>query len=144
MASRVGVLVHLPQELHFLIEPALKYGFHRSDSEREKRKRRLTEEDLDVLAATAERYRLSDLHDEIGDFFDKFSISEYSEAAKLYWLFGLMDELGLQFSPEINVDTWINMLQRYGSFRLAGEWRNDTCGVRRGSDESRSHFAPIA
>ncbi|MBX9681477.1 MAG: hypothetical protein K2X38_22200 [Gemmataceae bacterium] len=96
-AVKAGVLTHLPEELHFLIEPALKYGFHRSDSEREKKKKRLTENDLEILAATAERYRLAAPHGEVDDFFDRYSIGKFPEAAKLYWLFGLMDELGLKF-----------------------------------------------
>ncbi|MBX9681478.1 MAG: hypothetical protein K2X38_22205 [Gemmataceae bacterium] len=120
MSAKPGVLVNLPDELHFLIDAALKYGYYKSDSERDKKSQKLAEPDLEALASIAERYRLAKQHRAVDVFFDQYSISTYSEAAKLYWLFALLDELGFEISDSAGeVDHWIEQLHEYGSERAA-------------------------
>src|SRR5947208_14175362 len=99
MQKFIGVLAKLPVEAQYLIEPALKYGVHQGDDKRARFLQKILPMQMEELAAEAERYRLSEHHDLVGDFFDKYPINEYAEAAKLYSLFVILDESGLAFSP---------------------------------------------
>lgn len=123
MDTPLGVLAHLPSELEYLVEAALKYGVHQDDVERGEFLKRMNDEQIEDLARVAERYRLSEHHDLVGSFFDKYPITAYPESAKLYWLFGFMNEAGLRLSPEDwnTVDRHIESLSKFGSFRLASE-----------------------
>jgi hypothetical protein len=123
MRKSIGVLAKLPQELEYLIEPAMKYGVHQDDIGRGEFIRRLTEEQMEELAGVAERYRLNEHHDLVGRFLDEYPITDYREAANLYWLFVVMDEAGLQLSADNwnTVERHIETLGKFGSFRLASE-----------------------
>jgi hypothetical protein len=120
---KTGVLAYLPEELHYLISPALKYGIHQTDDQRSKFLNRANSDELDELAAVAERYRLNDHGDLVADFFDAYPITDYPESAKLYWLFGIMGDAGFALSPENwhSVERYVKRLKKYGSFRLASE-----------------------
>jgi hypothetical protein len=126
MRKSIGVLGKLPQELHYLIGPALKYGVHQTDDDHFDFLQRATPDEMEELASVAERYRLSEHHDHVADFFDAYPITEHAESAKLYWLFGLMGDAGLPLSPENwdTVERHIKSLRRFGSFRLASERAN--------------------
>jgi hypothetical protein len=119
----IGLLANLPPGLEYLIEPALKYGVHQDDVERGQFLQRIPTEDLEELACVAERYRLSEDHDLVGEFLDKYPITDHAESANLYFLFAVMDEAGLQISPENwnSVERHIRSLGKCGCFRLASE-----------------------
>jgi hypothetical protein len=123
MGKSIGVLRNLPTELDYLIDPALKYGVHQTDDDHFEFLKRATPEEMDELASVAERFRLSEHHDQVADFFDAYPITEHAESAKLYWLFGLMGDAGLPLSPENwdTVERHIDSLRRFGSFRIASE-----------------------
>src|SRR5262249_36186452 len=123
MKKLIGVLAKLPVEVQYLIEPALKYGVHQSDDKRDRFLQKIAPKQLEELAAVAERYRLSEHHDLVEDFLDKYPITEYPEAAKLYFLFLILDEAGLALDPENwnTVDRHTKALRKFGSFRVASE-----------------------
>jgi hypothetical protein len=126
MGKTIGVLAKLPEELDYLIDPALKYGVHQTDDDHFDFLHRATPDEMEELASVAERYRLSEHHDQVADFFDAYPITDHAESAMLYWLFGLMGVAGLPLSTE-NCDTverHIAALRRFGSFRLASERAN--------------------
>jgi hypothetical protein len=99
------------------------YGIHQTDDERSEFLERATSEQLEELASIAERYRLSDHHDLVADFFDKYPITKHADSAKLYWLFAIMHDAGLPLSPTDwnTVEKHIQSLGRFGSFRLASD-----------------------
>jgi len=123
MTKRVGVLANLPSELKYLVAPAMKYGIHQTDDERYDFLQCATAKDLEELARVAERIRLNDHNDLVTVFLDKYPITDHAESAKLYFLFGVMDDARLQFLPDNwnTVERHIKQLGRYGSFRLASE-----------------------
>jgi hypothetical protein len=81
------------------------------------------EEQIEELAAVAERIRRNDHHDLIEEFLDKYEITKYPEAANLYFLLGLMDAADLDFEADDSntVEKHIESLGKFGSFRLASE-----------------------
>jgi hypothetical protein len=117
------MLAHLPAELHYLIDPAMKYGIYQTDDDQLDFLENASDEERDELARLAERYRLNGHADFVSDFFDDCPITDYPESARLYWLFGLIDHLGLPLSPENwdTVENHIGTLRRFGSFRRASE-----------------------
>jgi hypothetical protein len=139
MTTPPGVLANLPAGLEYLVEPALKYGVYQTDDERLDFLQRATTEDVDELARVAERYRLSEYHDVVGDFFDKYPITAYPESANLYFLFAIMDDAGLCLSPENwnTVERRIEQLGRFGSFRLASERAHAAMFLAEFGDEAR-------
>ena len=126
MRKSIGILANLPADLEYLVDAALKYGAHQTDDQRYNFLKHASADDMEELASVAERYRLSEHHDLIGDFLDEYPITKHAESAKLYFLFGIMDEAGLRISPENwnSVERHIKALHRFGSFRLASERRN--------------------
>ena len=63
----IGVLANLPRELHYLIEPAIKYG-QQNARERCDFLQNAQPEDREELARVANHYRTSEHHDAVGDF----------------------------------------------------------------------------
>jgi hypothetical protein len=114
---------NLPEELEYLIEPAMKYGRHQGLDEVNEFLRNASEDDLEELACVAERIRLNDHNELIGEFMDRYPMPEHTEAARLYFLLGLLEPAGVQ--PEDKdwntVERHIEALSKHGSFRLASE-----------------------
>jgi hypothetical protein len=98
----IGVLAHLPDHLAYLIAPALKYGRYHFDDEIFQFLENATESEMDELAAVAERVLINGHYAEVNRFLDGHSMTEYPEAADLYFLFGVLDYADLQFdrAPE--------------------------------------------
>jgi hypothetical protein len=96
LPANAGVLAQLPEELHYLVEPALRYhcetewdAFRRLDN--------LSERQLEELAGLAKRVLLHGHYSLVNKFLDRFEITDYKESAMLYFFFGLLDHAGLQF-----------------------------------------------
>jgi hypothetical protein len=123
MKKAIGVLARLPADLQYLVAPAMKYGINQTDDQRQRFLRSVSEDTLDELRRVAEHYRASEHHDLVGDFFDTYPITEHKESAYLYWLFGIIDEAGIQLSADNwnTVQRHISSLGKFGSFRLASE-----------------------
>jgi hypothetical protein len=123
MGKSIGILKELPHKLKYLVEPAMKYGIYQFDAEIARFLERATAEDLQELASVAKRIRLNDHNELIGDFLDQYPITDNSESANLYFLFGVMDAARLQFISEDwnTVERHVRSLGRFGSFRLASK-----------------------
>lgn len=101
----------------------MQYGRYQFDDEIDSFLQTATENDLNVLAQIAERVQLNKHQELIDDFLDEYAITEYSESAKLYFMFGVIDAADV--TPED--DSWntvyehIKSLQKHGSYRKASE-----------------------
>ena len=93
-----GVLEGLPEDMRYLIEPALKYGRFEFDEMRVIGfLAAASEVEMQELARVGERVRLNDHYAAVHRFLDRFPITEFPEAARLYCLFLVLDHAGLQF-----------------------------------------------
>ena len=121
--SAMNVFEKLPPDLQYLIGPAEKFGGYQFDDQIAEFLDRATETEMEELAAIAERFRLNGHSQEFDAFLDQFPITDHEESARLYFLFGLIDAAGIDFSdPNWNtVESHMESLQRFGSFRLASE-----------------------
>ena len=91
-----GVLVHLPADLHYLIEPALRFGLQTMPDVYQYLEQ-ASPQQMDELRRIADRVLTNDHYPVVTKFLDVHSISEHPESAKLYFLFGALDSTGLQF-----------------------------------------------
>ena len=91
------ILTRLPPDLHYLIAPALKYGRHQFDEQIFAFLDRATAAEKDELRRTAERHGRRNDAAAVNAFLDEYPIDEYEDAARLYFLFGVMDHAGLDF-----------------------------------------------
>lgn len=123
MSSDIGVLTKLPDELQYLIEPAMKYGVFQSHDDIVRFFQTVTDTDREMLSSVADKIRVNGHLDSIEGFLDQYEMTQYPESAKLYFLFGILDEMGLKFErPDWNtVERHIESLGRFGSFRLASK-----------------------
>ncbi|MDX1964820.1 MAG: hypothetical protein SFX18_16845 [Pirellulales bacterium] len=93
---QVGVLINLPEELHYLIAPVLGCNC-RSENEIFAYLDQITAEQLEEHAVIAERVLWNNHYDLVNQFLDEFCMSQYPECAKLYFYFGLLDHADLKF-----------------------------------------------
>ena len=95
--SNIGILSELPPELAYLAEPAMRYGVHHFDEQMDKFLKTASKKDKDELARLAERVRSNNHYPRVNAWLDQHQITDYAEAANLYFMFGLMDAAGLKF-----------------------------------------------
>jgi len=93
----IGVLAQLPGDLSYLIAPAMKYGRYHFEQEMFQFLEHATSDEMEELAMIAERVLLNDHYAEVNRFLDQYAITDYPEAANLYFLFGVLDYADLQF-----------------------------------------------
>ncbi|MEM9704054.1 MAG: hypothetical protein AAF907_16560, partial [Planctomycetota bacterium] len=93
------ILNRLPPDLHYLIGPALKYGRHQFEMDMLAFLDSASEDQLSELQAVAERHARQDDFEKVTAFLDQYPITEYDDAARLYFLFGVMDHAGFNFNP---------------------------------------------
>lgn len=122
-AATPGVLINLPPRLHFLIEPAIKFGRFQLPQERRTFAANITNADREELCFVRSKLEIDD-YEEIELFFDKFEITKYPESARLYFLLFVIDAvLGELPSVESTYEDKIRYntrnLSRFGSPRLA-------------------------
>lgn len=96
-----GVLAELPDELSYLVKPALKYGRFQFDIEILDFLDSASGEQLDELAAVAERVRLNEHYPEVSRFLDEYPITDHEQSACLYFLFGVLDHADLTFESDV-------------------------------------------
>ena len=113
----------LPKDLKYLAAHAEEYGRHQYDEQIGEFLDRATENDMAQLAEVAERYRANDHATLLGKFLDQYPITDHDESARLYFLFGVIDAAGIDLSdPNWNtIESHMESLRRFGSFRLASE-----------------------
>jgi hypothetical protein len=92
-----GGLTALPPELHYLIEPALKYGIYQFDDDIYRFMQSASEDDVRTLHELGRTVRENGHYDRVLGFLDRFD-SWPAEVAKLYFLFGVMDAIDVSFA----------------------------------------------
>lgn len=97
MTEDLPILEQLPNDLEYLIKPAMKYGRYQFDDDIFKFLDRATAEQMEELASVAERVLLQEDYPRVMAFLDEHPITESEEAARLYFLFGVLDFADLQF-----------------------------------------------
>jgi hypothetical protein len=93
----IGVLSQLPDDLSYLIAPALKYGRFHPDVQMIQFLGRATSDELEELAMIADRVLANNHYPAVICFLDQYPIDVYQEAANLYFLFGVLDYADLHF-----------------------------------------------
>jgi hypothetical protein len=93
----IGVLAELPSELHYLIEPAMKYGRYQFDDDVDEFLRTVREDELIELEEIASRVRADGDYDKVKEWLHAYRITEFEEASRLYFLFGVLDAADLKF-----------------------------------------------
>ena len=94
-----GILTELPDELSYLVKPALEYGRFQFDEHIFNFLDSATSEQMDELASVAERVRLNDHYPAVNRFLDRYPITDHEQASCLYFLFGVLDYADLSFEP---------------------------------------------
>ena len=86
----IGVLRYLPGELHYLIDPAMRYGKYQFSEDIDRFIDNADDELLEQLQQIRRRY--DDFgHDKILDvWMRKYRMTEYEEVARLYFLFSVI------------------------------------------------------
>jgi hypothetical protein len=95
--SNIGILSELPTELAYLAEPAMHYGVHHFDDDIDRFLRSASAAEMDELAALAEKVRLNNHYTRVNEWLNAYTMTEYEEAANLYFMFGVMDAADMQF-----------------------------------------------
>jgi hypothetical protein len=88
---------NLPQELGYLAEVAEKYGGNYTESDILEFLDHAREDDMELLARTAERIRLNSQSKQIDEWLRRFPMDKHQEAWLVHCLLGVMDHAGLAF-----------------------------------------------
>ncbi|MEM7456345.1 MAG: hypothetical protein AAF456_18510 [Planctomycetota bacterium] len=94
-----GMLAELPEELSYLVEPALEYGRFQFEEQIFDFLDTATPQQMEELAAVARRVKSNDHYPEVNRFLDEYPITEHKQSACLYFLFGVLDFAELSFEP---------------------------------------------
>jgi len=97
MTGNSPILEQFPDDLQYLIEPAMAYGRYQFDDDIFAFLDRAAQEQMDELASVAERVLIQDDYPRVMAFLDEHPITESEEAARLYFLFGVLDYADLEF-----------------------------------------------
>jgi hypothetical protein len=96
MPQRSGVLENMPENLHYLIEPVLRYAC-RTEWDAFAHLDKATQTDMDYLAVIARKVFENDHYPLVTKFLNEYQMTEFDECAQLYFFFGLLDHGGLKF-----------------------------------------------
>jgi hypothetical protein len=88
---------NLPEQLQYLVEAAEVHGVHYTESDMWEHLACVREEDMELLARTAEKIRLNGHFEVINRWLDRFEMVKHREAAMVYFMLGVMDHAGLRF-----------------------------------------------
>jgi hypothetical protein len=91
-----GALAALPQDLHYLIQPALTYGAYQFDEDIYRFMQAAADDEIRMLHDLGQTIREHGHYAAINKFLDRFD-SWPPEVAKLYFLFGVLDALDVKF-----------------------------------------------
>lgn len=120
---QMAVFGRLPSEPQYLIEPARKYRDIQYGEQLANFAQAITPEQLQDLTRIADCYRNNDHEIALQKLLDEYPIDEDEDSARLYFLFWVIDGLGIPIHrPDWNsVGSHVAALQRFGSYRLASE-----------------------
>lgn len=96
MPLRSGVLENMPETLHYLIEPVLRYAC-RSEWDAFTHLDKASQKDMDYLANIARKVLENGHYPLVTKFLNEYQMTEFDECAQLYFFFGLLDHGGLKF-----------------------------------------------
>lgn len=118
-----GVLLQLPKKLHFLIGPALKYGRYQFPADISSFASQATPLDREELAGVRQHLEIDDNYEEVALFLDKYEMTKYPEAAKLYFLLNVVDAVigappPIELTRDYLTQVHLKALSRFGSPRL--------------------------
>jgi hypothetical protein len=91
-----GVLAKLPMDLHYLIEPVLRYAC-RTEWDVFSQLESASKQQMEFLSSIAKRVLENDHYSIVTRFLGEYSMSTHDECAQLYFFFGLLDHGGLTF-----------------------------------------------
>lgn len=86
----IGVLRHLPKELHYLIDPAMLYGKYQFSEDIEKFLDSASDDILEELDQIGEKYDKSGHYEILHEWMKKYDMTEYKEVARVYFLFSVI------------------------------------------------------
>jgi hypothetical protein len=89
--SNIGILSELPPELAYLAEPAMRYGVHQFDSQMDDFLRSASKAEMADLSRLAKKVLSNYHYPLVLAWLKTHEMTEYEEAANLYFLFGLME-----------------------------------------------------
>jgi len=75
----------------------MRYGVHQFDEQMDTFLHSVPAAVIEELARLADKVRLNNHYPRVNEWLEAHKITEHEEAARLYFLFGLMDAAGLQF-----------------------------------------------
>lgn len=90
------MLKYLPPELHYLIEPALRFAC-RTEWDIVERLGGVSKHDIEYLRTVADVVLQQGHFSQVMRFLDEFPITAHDECAQLYFFFGLLDHGGFAF-----------------------------------------------
>jgi hypothetical protein len=91
-----GSFAFLPEHLQYLCPFALRYALS-VEQNVFAAIARLSPEENEELACLAEKVWLNEHYTDVNAFLDQYKLYDYRESAYLYFLFGMLDYLDLQF-----------------------------------------------
>jgi len=92
-----GILSRLPCDLHYLIEPARKYGKYQFDNDIDRFLDAISPSEFKELENLAYIIRVRGDYKRVNNWLDCYDITEYEESAQLYYMFGVLDAADIDF-----------------------------------------------
>lgn len=86
----IGVLRYLPEELHYLIDPAMRYGKYQFSEDIENFLDSASDDVLEELDQIGEKYDKYGHYEILHEWMKKYDMTEYKEVARLYFLFSVI------------------------------------------------------
>lgn len=93
----LGALKTLPPEIAYLAKPAIKYGRYQFDDDIANFLTSASKEEFDELKRIADKCKRGGHYVIVNKWLDEHNITQYEEAARLYFLFGVLDAAGIEF-----------------------------------------------
>lgn len=93
----IGVLSLLPDDLKYLVAPALEYGVNQFGDDVDSFLVQASDEELKLLEELAGKVLKQNDYARVNKWLDQYPITDYQEAACLYFLFGILDTADFRF-----------------------------------------------
>lgn len=94
-------LEQMPPELHYLIEPARRYGRYQFDDDIARFLEQASTEDMVRLGTVADKVNINKHYPLVTEWVNSNNMVENEEVAQLYFLFGVMDMADLSFDTVV-------------------------------------------
>ena len=89
----IGVLSELPEELKYLIDPAMKYGIYQFNADIDRFLDHMTDEEEEFLTSVLRKYDSKNHYDLLRPFMKEYCMTEHKQVARLYFLFSVLDAM---------------------------------------------------